>query len=118
MGRLCSLDHFLICGIKSSVAQVLHDRPMEKPCVLKHHTEHLSQVVPVKVSDIVPINLDRTAVYIVETHEQLDHCRLSGPRRTYDSDLLSFFYFCREVIDDDLIRIVTEVYMVEFHSSF
>src|SRR5699024_6704424 len=99
---LCRLNYFLICGVKSSVTQVLHDRSMEKPRVLKHHAEHLSQVVPVEVSDIVSVDLNRTAVHIVETHEQFDHCRLAGTCRTYDSDLLSFFYFCREVIDNDL----------------
>ena len=115
MSRLCRLDHFLIRGVKPPVADVLHDRTVEEPGVLEHHTEHLPQLAPVEIFYIVSIHFDGSAVYIVEAHQQFDHGRLSGSGRSHDGDLLPLFYLCREIIDDDLIRIVSEMHMVKFH---
>ena len=63
------------------------------------------------------IDLDCPTVDIIETHQQFDHGCLSGSSRSYDGDLLTFFYFCREIIDDDMLRIVSEVYVFKFYIS-
>ena len=117
MGRFSRLYHFFICGIQFSVPDVLHDRAMEEPCVLKHHAEHFSELAPVEVPDVVSVDLDRSAVHIIETHEQLDHGRLSGSCRTDNGNLLSLFYFSGEIVDDDLIRVIAEMYVIELNIS-
>ena len=54
-----------------------------------------------------------SAVDIVETHQQFDHGRLSGSGRADDRDFLAWFYFGAEIIDDDLLRVIAEMYVVE-----
>ncbi len=61
------------------------------------------------------IHQDGAVVDIVEAHQQLDHGGLAGAGRTDDGDLLAGFGVEREVVDDDLIRVVTEVDILEIH---
>ena len=117
MRRLGCPDDFFICGVKPSVTDILHDRAVEQPGILEHHAEHLAQFTAVEIFYIVSVDLDGAAVDIVETHQQLDHGRLPRSGRTHDRNLLPFLHLGGEIIDDDLIRIVTEVYMVELHIS-
>ena len=58
-----------------------------------------------------------SAVDIVETHQQFDHGRFSGSGRADDSNFLARMYFRAEIVDDDLIRIVSELYMVKGYCS-
>ena len=52
------------------------------------------------------VDLDRTAVYIIKAHEQIDHRRLSGAGRTDDGDLLPRRNMGREIMDDRLLRVI------------
>ena len=71
----------------------------------------------VEVSYVMAVDLDRTAVYIIKAHEQFDHRCFSGSCRTDDCDFLTFFYICREIVNDDLFRIVSEMYIFKFNIS-
>ena len=117
MGCLCRRDDFLVRRIQSSISDIFHDRSGKQPRILEHHSEHLAQLATVEVTHIVTINQNTALVYIIITHQQLDHRRLSGSGWSDDRDLLTVFYFCREIMDDHLLRIVTELYMPEFHIS-
>ena len=64
------------------------------------------------------IHLDTSAIYIIETHQQFYHGCFSGAGRSYDSDLLSVMNICGKVIDNDLIRVVSEFYMLKLYISF
>ena len=90
---------------------------MEQPCVLEHHTKHLPKFAPVEISDIMPIDLNRPTVHIIETHQKFNHSCLACASRSYDCDLLSFFHCCREIIDNDLIRVIPEMHMFKFYIS-
>ena len=59
------------------------------------------------------IQQNGSAVDIVEAHQQFDHRRLSGSGRADDRDFLARFYFGAEIVDDDLLRVVAEMYVVE-----
>ena len=63
------------------------------------------------------VDLDRTAVYIIKAHEQFDHRCFSGSCRTDDCDFLTFFYICREIVNDDLFRIVSEMNIFKLYIS-
>ena len=117
VSRLCSCDHFLICGIQSSVTDVFHDGSGEQPGVLKNHSEHFVKLASIEIFYIMSVHTDGAAVYIIETHKKFDHSGLSGTGRSYNGNLLSVLYLCREIVDDDLIRIVAEVYMIKFYIS-
>ena len=112
----CGYDFFVGC-IEFTVFNVIFDASAEQPGILKYHSKHLSEFAPVEVFDVVSIDLDCPAVDIIETHQQFDHGCLSCSGWSYDGDLLSFFYFCREIIDDDMLRIVSEVYVFKFYIS-
>ena len=99
----CCYDFFM-GGIEFAVFDIIFDASAEQPGILKYHSEHLSEFAPVEVFDVVSIDLDCPAVDIIETHQQFDHGCLSCSGWSYDGDLLSFFYFCREIIDDDILK--------------
>ena len=58
------------------------------------------------------------SVYFVESHEQVDQRCFSGAGRPNNGDLLTGPGFCRKIVDDDLVRIITEFYMVKFYIAF
>ena len=64
------------------------------------------------------IHQDGAIVDVVETHQQLDHGGLPGAGRTDDGDLLTGFSIEGKVVDDDLIRAVAEVDILEIHTTF
>ena len=109
----CCCDDFFICRIESAVADVFHDGSLEQPRILQDHTEGIAQLSAVEVFDVVSIDLDCPAVDIIKTHQQFDHGCLSGSGRSYDRGFLARFYFGAEIVDDDLLRVVAEMYVVE-----
>ena len=112
-GSFCRCNHFLIGCIESSVANILHDGSFKQPGILQYHTKCIAQFSSVEVFDIVIIQQNRTTVYIIETHEQFYHCCLSGSGRSYDCDLLTRLYLSTEIIDNDLLRIITKMHMIK-----
>ncbi|MPN10365.1 hypothetical protein SDC9_157660 [bioreactor metagenome] len=67
------------------------------------------------------VDVDGSTRQIVETHQQFHHRRLAGTGRTNERDFLSFFDISGEVLDDQMIRFITELDMLEtdipFHIS-
>ena len=61
------------------------------------------------------VNKDFSCVHIIEPHQQLDHSRLAGTRRSYDCHFLPRFYGSREIVDNDLIRVIAKRSMADFH---
>ena len=109
----CCCDNFLICRIEPAVADVFHDGSLEQPRILQDHTEGIAQLSAVEVFDVVVVQQNGSAVDIVEAHQQFDHRRLSGSGRADDRGFLARFYFGAEIVDDNLLRVVAEMYVVE-----
>ena len=118
MGRFCCCDHLFIRCIQPSVTDVFHNGSGKQPGILQHHSEHLTEITAVEVTDIMSIHLDTSAIYIIETHQQFYHGCFSGAGRSYNGDLLSVMNICGKVIDNDLIRVVSEFYMLKLYISF
>ncbi len=117
MGSFCSRNHFFIGSIQPSVTDILHNRSLKQPCVLKHHTKAFSKLASVKFPDIVPIHFDAPAVHIIKAHQKLYHRRFPCTGRPYNSYCLPGFYLAAEILDNDFLRLVTESYMVEMDSA-
>ena len=94
MSCLGCLDHFFIRCIQFSVFDIVPDTSIEQPGILQHHSEHLTQFTSVEIPDVMSVDLDGTAVHIVEPHQKLDHRRLSCSGRPYNCNFLPLFYFC------------------------
>ena len=118
MGRFCCCDHLFIRCVQSSVADIFHNGSGKQPGVLQHHSEHLTEIAAVKVPDIMSVNLDTSAIYIIKTHQQLYDRRFSCTCRSYNGDLLTVMHICRKIIYNDLIRIITEFHMLKLYISF
>ena len=118
MGRFCCCDHLFIRCVQSSVADIFHNGSGKQPGVLQHHSEHLTEIAAVEVPDIMSVNLDASAIYIIKTHQQLYDRRFSCTCRSYNGDLLTVMHICGKIIYNDLIRIVTEFHMLKLYISF
>ena len=75
------------------------------------------KLASVEIFYIMAIYLNRTTVYIIETHKQLNHGGFSCTGRPYNRNFLTIFDLCRKIVDNDLFRIVTEAYMIKFYIS-
>ena len=82
-------DDFLIRRIQPSVTKVLHHRSVKQPGILKHHAKQRTQIRPPVIADILTIHIDRTAVQLIEAHQQLNNRRLAGACRTDDRHALA-----------------------------
>ena len=118
MGSLGSLDHLFMGSVQLAIADIVFNAPLKQPGILQYHAEHLAQLAAVKVTDIMAVYLDGAAVDVIEPHQQLDHGGLAGSGRTDDGNLLPRLYLGAKIIDNDMIRIISEMHMVKFHTPF
>lgn len=90
MGRchLRCLNDLLVCGIKPSVADILHDRSRKQVGILKNHGDMAAQLVPLNMADINAVDSDGPTLDIVEAVDEVRDRRLSGSRGTHEGDLL------------------------------
>ena len=75
------------------------------------------KLASVEIFYIMAIYFNRTTVYIIEAHEQLNHGGFSCTGRTYNCNFLTVSDLCRKIVDNDLFRIITEAYMIKFYIS-
>src|SRR5271157_4622190 len=117
MRRLGRGNDLLVTGTFTPVADVLQDGAVIKPGILQNHGKHGAQVGAGEILDIMAVDKNGTAVDIVEAHQQFDHGGLACSGRAHDGDLLTGFGVEGKVIDDDLIRAVPEVDVLEVDSA-
>ena len=60
-------EYISLRGVGASVAEIIHDGCVEQDGVLRDDTNVLSQAKQRKVTDIMSINSDRSAVNVVES---------------------------------------------------
>ena len=110
-------NNLLIRGIEPAVADIFHDTALEQPRILQHHTKGIAKLSAVEIPDIVVIQKNGSAVYIIITHQQLNHRRFSCSGRADNGNFLTRFYLRAEIMNDDLVRIVSELYMIKGYCS-
>ena len=117
-GSLGGANHIFIGSVGPSIADILHDGAIVQPGILQNHAKHAAQVRPGEILDVMPIHQNGPAVDVIEAHQQLNHGGLAGTGGADDGDLLAGFGIEGKVIDDDLIGVVTEVNILEIHTTF
>lgn len=70
VGSFASLEDIGLRGVGLGVAEVVHDGCVEQDGVLRDDTNMLSKAEQRKVTDIMSINSDRSAVNVVESEEK------------------------------------------------
>ena len=112
-GGLRRRDDLLIAGVQLTVTDVFHDRSLEQPGVLQNHAEAFPQFRSSEIRQRVSADPDLPAVYVIETHQQLDDRRLPRAGRPYDGDHLSGFHIQVEVLNNNLVGLIAEPDVIE-----
>ena len=83
--------------------------------VLKHHGNILPQIIPPDMTDIYPVNGDRTALNVIKPVDQIGNRRLSCSGGSYKGNLLPRFCIETDILQNYLFRIVAKGHMIERH---
>ena len=71
-------DNLCVAGVKTAVADVLHDRFAEQERLLENDPKLTAQAVARDTSNINAVNADRPILRFVETRKQVDQGGLAG----------------------------------------
>ena len=116
-GRFRRSDDLLIGRFRTSVRNIVTDRSLQEPCLLKHHTESSSQICTRDLPDILPVDQDPSAVRFIEAHQKIHECRLPAAGRSDNGHLLSGLHPETEVIEYLLVFGIAECHVLEEHLS-
>ena len=82
--RECRIEHLLVRGIGSAVADVLHDRAVEQRNVLRDDADGFAQAVLRNPRDILAVDQNPAVLHVVEAlqqRKQASTCRRRKGRR-------------------------------------
>ena len=102
MGMPGSLHYLLKSSIRLAVSNVLTDGSSLQPGLLKHHTKVSSQAVTGQLLYRMSADQDLSLIHIVETHQQVDHSRLTASGRSYNGNAHTWFYMEIKVLNQFL----------------
>ena len=117
MGMPGSLHYLLKSSIRLAVSNVLTDGSSLQPGLLKHHTKVSSQAVTGQLLYRMSADQDLSLIHIVETHQQVDHSRLTASGRSYNGNSLSRLYINRNISKKRNLFSVGERNILHIHSS-
>ena len=115
MRRLRGRYDFFIRGIKPAVTYIFHYSALEKPCILEYHSKRFPQAASVVIFDTMSVQPYFSGVNIIKSHQKLNHCCLARTGRSYYRDLLTRIHMRREIMNDNLVIIVSEFNMLEIN---
>ena len=78
MGLLGCLQQIGLGRIRVAVQDVFTDGAVQQRGILRHHPDLAAKRVLGNFRDILAVNADRTGFDIIESHQQVHHCRLTG----------------------------------------
>ena len=113
MGRPGGLDDLLLGRAGVPERDVLADRALEEPRVLEHHPDAGAELVAAHLRDVATVEADRTAVELVEPHDQVHEGGLARAGRADDRDRGAGLGDKVQVADEGLVRVVGEPDVVE-----
>ena len=100
--------HLVGAGAALAVGDVVADAPREEPGVLQHHAEHLADTGAGQLVCVDAVQVDVSAVDLVEAHQKIDDGGLARPGRPHDGDRLTRVHVQVEVLDERLVGLVSE----------
>ena len=101
------INRFVGC-LRAAITDIFTDGTAEQPGILQNHAKDRTQIAALEVADVITIDLDGTALYIIEAHEQLDDGGLACTCGTDDGDGTAGFGGGTQVMDDDLVGIIAK----------
>ena len=110
-------DDLLAGGLGAGVGEVVVDRAVKEPCVLKHHGELAAQAVAGQLADVPAVQQDAPAGHVVEAHQQVDERGLAAARFADDGDDLARLGGEGHVVQHGHILGVAEGHVVELHAA-
>ena len=72
-GNLAGVLNFHLSGILFGIKQILSDGAVEKVSFLSDHADAVAQIFQVKGAYVVFADADYSAIYVIETGQQVDH---------------------------------------------
>ena len=111
--RESGVEHLLIRGVGSAVADILHDRAVEQGNVLRDNTDGLAQALLCDPSDILAVDQDPAVLRVVETLQQCEQSRFTAARRTNEADAFARHEADAEILENLLAVAVAEVDALE-----
>ena len=118
MGTFGCFYNLSIGSIRFSYIDIFTDGSVLDPCILKYHTETVSQGMAGNFIDRMSVNGNSAAGYIVEAHQQVDKGGLSTASRTDDRDTFARFCMEIEVFNQFFIRNIAEADMINIDLAF
>ena len=116
-GRLGRREDLVLGGVGLPVRNVVPDGAVEEPGVLQHHADLASQVAAAHRGDVDAVQRDATGSQLVEPHDEVDERGLASPGRTHDRNGVAGLGDQGKVLDQRLVRVVTERHVLELHPS-
>ena len=107
--------HFLVGGIQFAETDIFPDRSREKAGILQHHTQRPPQIPLADMAHINPVYEDLPLLDIIEAIQEVGDGSLSGSGGSHKGNLLAGLGEEANVMQDDLLRHITEAYILHPH---
>ena len=115
---IANLIELRIGDIFPVVDKIFTDGSFKQPRILQNHAENIVHGFPLHILRADAVDRDFSLIYLIETHQQVDHRRLAGAGRPDNRDLLSDLDIGRKVMDDLAVFIVAEADVFKLHIAF
>ena len=116
--RFGRANNFLMRSTCLAVLQILLDRPREEPSVLQDHTEEFTDISTLHFFRRHTINRDIPAIWVVETHKEINNRRLTGAGRADDRNLHAGLNLDREIFNNRTLLVVRKVNIMKTDCAF
>ena len=104
-------DLFISCIRLSKTDVVSHGSALD-PGILQYHAKAASERMSGYFPDVFSIHQDLSFIYVIETHQQVNKCRLTASGRTNDCDTHTWFYIQIEILNQFFFFIITECHII------
>ncbi len=111
LGKPGSSHHFTASGLGTGIGQIVIKSVVEQHCILGNDADSRAQTGLSDLADILTINQDAAAVYLVETKQQARQRGLTGPAGTHYRQLAARRNSEADVEQDLPVRLIAEVYV-------
>ncbi len=109
--EFCRLFHLFIRCIGAAIADVIGYRIVEQDSILRHHADGLAQAFLRDITDILPVDGNRSGLHIVEAEQKPRDRGFARTRRPDNRDRLSCRNFKTDPLEDRPVRIIGEMHV-------
>ena len=113
LGRFGSRDDFLPGGVRLAVGDIFSHCAGKQPGVLEHHAEVFPESAAGHFGGVYAVYGDFSAVYLIEPHQKVHQRGFACAGAAHHGDFLAGFCRKADVLHQNLIRPVSEAYMLK-----